>query len=231
MVGERYLTVLANLSCNPPGPAGLPCRTSPSPPTRRKIVLYWSSTYHDAHWQTPACAHKVTPYVGSSGFAGATTAASVSGTLELATGTAMIRVLIVEDSPFVRKALHMRLTAEADLSVIGEAAGGVAASRRRAGGCRDAPHGWDRHLDCTSSNLSAGCRHHTERLRRRSHPGARKCCGRSGICRQVHVARHVADGDSPGGTVAFTGRRDSPCPIDPEVVRLDYSFSSRAASR
>jgi DNA-binding NarL/FixJ family response regulator len=39
----------------------------------------------------------------------------------------MIRVLIVEDSPFVRKALHMRLTAEADLSVIGEAAGGEAA--------------------------------------------------------------------------------------------------------
>jgi DNA-binding NarL/FixJ family response regulator len=39
----------------------------------------------------------------------------------------MIRLLIVEDQPDVRKGLHMRLNAEADLAVIGEAVSGEAA--------------------------------------------------------------------------------------------------------
>jgi DNA-binding NarL/FixJ family response regulator len=39
----------------------------------------------------------------------------------------MIRLLIVEDQPGVRKGLHMLLDAESDLSVIGEACDGEAA--------------------------------------------------------------------------------------------------------
>jgi len=39
----------------------------------------------------------------------------------------MIRILIVESQPAVRKGLHMRLVAEADLSVVGEASDGQAA--------------------------------------------------------------------------------------------------------
>jgi DNA-binding NarL/FixJ family response regulator len=39
----------------------------------------------------------------------------------------MIRLLIVDDQPAVRKGLHMRLAAEPDLSVIGEASDGEAA--------------------------------------------------------------------------------------------------------
>jgi DNA-binding NarL/FixJ family response regulator len=39
----------------------------------------------------------------------------------------MIRLLIVESQPDLRKGLHMRLAAEADLSVVGEASDGQAA--------------------------------------------------------------------------------------------------------
>jgi DNA-binding NarL/FixJ family response regulator len=39
----------------------------------------------------------------------------------------MIRLLIVDDQPSVRKAIRMRLTAEADMAVIGEAPDGEAA--------------------------------------------------------------------------------------------------------
>ena len=47
--------------------------------------------------------------------------------VKLAIGAEMIRLLIVDDQPAVRKGLHMRLAAESDLSVIGEAADGEAA--------------------------------------------------------------------------------------------------------
>jgi DNA-binding NarL/FixJ family response regulator len=47
-------------------------------------------------------------------------------TLQLAIGVEMIRLLIVEDQPAVRKGLKMRLSAEADLCVVGEAEDGMA---------------------------------------------------------------------------------------------------------
>ena len=47
--------------------------------------------------------------------------------VKLAIGAEMIRLLIVDDQPAVRKGLHIRLAAESDLSVIGEAADGEAA--------------------------------------------------------------------------------------------------------
>ena len=48
-------------------------------------------------------------------------------TVKRTIGAVMIRLLIVEDQPSVRKAIRMRLAAESDLSVIGEAADGEAA--------------------------------------------------------------------------------------------------------
>jgi DNA-binding NarL/FixJ family response regulator len=39
----------------------------------------------------------------------------------------MIRLLLVDDEPAVRKGLHMRLAAEPDLEIVGEAANGQAA--------------------------------------------------------------------------------------------------------
>jgi len=42
----------------------------------------------------------------------------------------MIRLLIVDDQPAVRKGLKLRLAAEPDLSVVGEASDGVAALER-----------------------------------------------------------------------------------------------------
>ena len=42
-------------------------------------------------------------------------------------GVEMIRLLIVEDQPGVRRGLQMRLAAETDFSVIGEATDGQAA--------------------------------------------------------------------------------------------------------
>jgi DNA-binding NarL/FixJ family response regulator len=47
--------------------------------------------------------------------------------IQSAIGATMIRLLIVEDQPGVRKGLQMRLDAEADLLVIGEASDGEAA--------------------------------------------------------------------------------------------------------
>ena len=49
----------------------------------------------------------------------------------------MIRLLIVEDQPAVRKGLHMRLSAEPDFSVIGEASNGKAALALVGGLCPD----------------------------------------------------------------------------------------------
>jgi len=44
-----------------------------------------------------------------------------------ASGSKMIRILIVDDQPSVRQAIRMRLAAEADLMVVGEAPDGEAA--------------------------------------------------------------------------------------------------------
>ena len=49
----------------------------------------------------------------------------------------MIRLLIVEDQPAVRQGLHMRLSAEPDFSVIGEASDGEAALALVSGLCPD----------------------------------------------------------------------------------------------
>ena len=49
----------------------------------------------------------------------------------------MIRLLIVEDQPAVRQGLHMRLSAEPDFSVIGEASDGEAALALVGGLCPD----------------------------------------------------------------------------------------------
>ncbi len=49
-------------------------------------------------------------------------AIQASEPVRLRFGVAMIRVLIVGDQSAVRRGLHMRLAAEADISVIGEAA-------------------------------------------------------------------------------------------------------------
>jgi PleD family two-component response regulator len=42
-------------------------------------------------------------------------------TMEPASGSAMLRIFIVEDQPAVRKGLRMLLEAQADLRVVGEA--------------------------------------------------------------------------------------------------------------
>jgi len=51
-----------------------------------------------------------------------TTAIHTSAPCRRTIGAKMIRLLIVESQPAVRKGLQMRLAAEADLSVVGEAA-------------------------------------------------------------------------------------------------------------
>ena len=53
------------------------------------------------------------------------------------TGSELIRLLIVEDQPAVRQGLRMRLSAEPDFSVIGEASDGEAALALVSGLCPD----------------------------------------------------------------------------------------------
>ena len=56
-----------------------------------------------------------------------TTAIHTSAPCRRTIGAKMIRLLIVESQPAVRKGLQMRLAAEADLSVVGEALDGQTA--------------------------------------------------------------------------------------------------------
>jgi len=58
------------------------------------------------------------------------TRSHTNGNPDLTRKVEMIRLLIVDDQPAVRKGLKLRLAAEPDLSVVGEASDGVAALER-----------------------------------------------------------------------------------------------------